>query len=242
MSQVFSIEGNIGSGKSTLIQTLKDKYNGNQQDIIFMEEPVSQWVNIKDKDGENMIEKFYRDQDKYAFSFQMMAYISRLSMLKECIKQHPNSVIICERSLYTDKNVFAKMLFDEDKIEDVNYQIYSKWFDEFAGDIPNTGLIYVRADPEVSYSRVQKRARKGECIPLEYLENCHKYHEEWMDNENTNKLVLDGNCNKKTQSDYNDWINEIKCFILENRDNKDNNRNNTDFRNKTIDDLSLLGC
>lgn len=236
MSQIYSIEGNIGSGKSTLIQKLKDKYNDPNSNIIFMEEPVSQWVNIKDKNGENMIEKFYRDQDKYAFSFQMMAYISRLSMLKECIRQNPNSVIICERSLYTDKNVFAKMLFDEGKIEDVNYQIYSKWFDEFVEDIPNNGLIYVRADPDVSHRRVQKRARKGETIPLSYLENCHKYHEEWMEQKGVNKLILDGNYDKNSDEDYILWMNKIKCFILENK------QNNVDFRKKTIDELSLLGC
>lgn len=235
MARIFSIEGNIGSGKSTLIQKLKDKYNDKQKNIIFMEEPVSQWVNIKDKDGENMIEKFYRDQNKYAFSFQMMAYISRLSMLKECIKQNPNSIIICERSLYTDKNVFAKMLFDEGKIEDVNYQIYSKWFHEFVQDIPNTGLIYVRAEPEVSYRRVKKRARKGEKIPLSYLKNCHKYHEEWMKQKDIVKLILNGNDDKNSDEDYNLWMNKIECFIVNQNDNI-----NEDLLNKSMTESSTL--
>ena len=44
------------------------------------------------------------------------------------IKANPNSIFITERSLLTDKYVFAKMLFDQHKIEDVNYQIYLKMF------------------------------------------------------------------------------------------------------------------
>ena len=64
------------------------------------------------------IEKFYKDQQKYAFSFQMMAYISRLALLRRVIRENPNAIIITERSVFTDKEVFAKMLYDEGKIEE----------------------------------------------------------------------------------------------------------------------------
>jgi deoxyguanosine kinase len=244
MAHIFSIEGNIGSGKSTLVRALKQHYeslNNNEcktTKIVFMEEPVSLWTEIKDASGENMIEKFYKDQHKYAFSFQMMAYISRLSMLKQCIRENPNSIIICERSLYTDKNVFAKMLYDENKIEEVNYQIYLKWFDEFVEDIPNSGIIYVKADPEISHARVEMRARQGENIPLSYLENCHAYHESWMKQEESDVLILDANDNKSTKTDYNLWIETIIRFITYR--SKKNNVNA--ISNKTIEELSMYGC
>ena len=45
----------------------------------------------------------------------MMAYISRLAQLKKIIKEHPWSIIITERSIFTDRNVFAKMLYDNKK-------------------------------------------------------------------------------------------------------------------------------
>ena len=64
----------------------------------------------------------------------MMAYISRLNKLKEAIdslKLKENAVIVTERSLMTDKFVFAKMLYDEKKIEKIEYNIYNKWFDSF---------------------------------------------------------------------------------------------------------------
>jgi len=57
------------------LEYLKQKGN---DDIIFLEEPVKEWENIKDDDGMNKLTKFYEDQKKYSFAFQMMAYISRL--------------------------------------------------------------------------------------------------------------------------------------------------------------------
>jgi hypothetical protein len=60
----------------------------------------------------------------------MMAFISRLSILKKTMKENKNCIIITERSLFTDKFVFAQMLFDKGKIEDVNFKIYLEWFNE----------------------------------------------------------------------------------------------------------------
>lgn len=135
MAQIISIEGNIGSGKSTLLAHLKEKYK-NSSNILFLREPVDEWEGIKDENGVTMLQKFYNDQKTYAFSFQMMAYISRLALLKDAIKNNPNSIIITERSLFTDKMVFAKMLCESGNIEEVNYQIYLKWFECFACEYP----------------------------------------------------------------------------------------------------------
>jgi deoxyadenosine/deoxycytidine kinase len=117
MSQIITIEGNIGSGKSTLLEHLKQKYNANNNnegnnEIIFLREPVDEWENIKDENGTTILQKFYADQKAYSFSFQMMAYISRLALLKEAVEKNPNAIIITERSLVTDKMIFAKMLYD----------------------------------------------------------------------------------------------------------------------------------
>ena len=60
-----------------------------------------------------------------------MMYISRLALLRKTIRENPGCHIVTERSIYTDKNVFAKMLYDDGKIEEVNYKIYLMWFDEF---------------------------------------------------------------------------------------------------------------
>ena len=224
MVYIYTIEGNIGSGKSTFVEILKIYYKNNDN-MVFLQEPVNIWQSIKDDNNKSILEMFYEDQKKYAFSFQMMAYISRVAMLKECMKKNPGKTIICERSVLTDKNVFAKMLYDSGNIESVNYQIYLKWFNEFIDELPINGIIYVKAEPEVSHERVIKRSRKGETIPLSYLKQCHEYHEIWLNNTNINLITLNGDNNKQTNiMDYNDWITIVKDFIKFNE--KENYRMN----------------
>ena len=226
---IVSIEGNIGSGKSTLLETLKTIFKENCN-IVFLREPVDEWEKIKDKDGNTMLQKFYANQQEYSFAFQMMAYISRLTILRETVRdimskiqkqpscENNKYIIITERSLYTDKYVFAKMLYDQGKIEDVMYQIYLNWFDEFAKDFPVNDVIYVNTDPTKCYERIHKRARIGEeVIPLAYLTACHEYHNAFLD-ENTGikatQLVLNGNQDIFQNSHIvDDWIMSIKNFL-----------------------------
>ena len=222
----ISIEGNIGSGKSTLLANLREHYKNNDN-VIFLKEPVDEWAKIKDINGTTILEKFYADQEKYSFSFQMMAYVSRIKVLRDTLKEKnigqdkKHYIIITERSLYTDKLVFAKMLYDSGKIEDVNYQIYLNWFDTFSGEFPVHKVIYVKATPEKCYERIAKRSREGEeNIPLEYLTACSLYHDNMLDKTTdicvcNEQLILDGNIDiyeNKTQVD--EWIQEIEQYIL----------------------------
>ena len=214
---ILSIEGNIGSGKSTVINTLKEYYKSNEKGndkVYFLEEPVSEWVEIKDSDGKNIIEKFYENQEHYSFSFQMMAYISRLAMLKQAIKHCKEKgikLIICERSLQTDKNVFCKMLHDSGKIEDINFQIYNKWFSEFITEIPLIYYVYIKTEPKIAHERVLKRNRKGENISVEYLEMCSTYHDNWLiENGTRNSIVINGNeVSSRTFEKTNEIINKF---------------------------------
>lgn len=215
-TMIISIEGNIGSGKSTLLANLRTVFA--TRNIVFVDEPVDVWAEIKDANGTTMLEKFYADQHKYAFSFQIMAYISRLSLLKAALRENPGAIIITERSLHTDKMVFAKMLFDSGLIEDVNYQIYLKWFDEFSMECPLHKVIYVKADPEICIGRIRKRYRAGESvIPLKYLQDCHKYHERMIHHLcdlNTRLLLLDGDTDIFENADtLPAWIAKITDFI-----------------------------
>ena len=219
---ILSIEGNIGSGKSTLMQNLKEYYKNNPC-VIFLKEPVDEWTRICDSNGVNILEKFYADQEKYSFPFQMMAYISRLNVLRQALKSiTPNSnnkyLIITERSLNTDRFVFAKMLYETGKIEDVNYQIYLNWFDTFSEEFPVNKVVYVKTSPEICHSRISNRARAGEdLIPLEYLQSCDKYHTEMLQQNNAgcqDQLLLDGNIDiYKNANQLEDWLYQINYFV-----------------------------
>jgi len=234
--QIISIEGNIGSGKSTLLANLKKHFEHNAN-VIFLKEPVDEWEKIKDENGTTILSKFYADQEKYSFPFQMMAYVSRLKVLRDSLKQfvfnnkpdqnnpdqnNPNQkiILITERSLYTDKMVFAKMLYDSGKMEHVNYQIYLNWFDTFYDEYPINKVIYVKTNPKKCHDRISIRAREGEDnIPLEYLETCDAYHNKMLDKEEkecicNNQLVLDGNVDIYANSNIlNEWLESITKFI-----------------------------
>ena len=167
-----------------------------------------------------MLEKFYANQKEYAFPFQMMAYISRLALFKNTIKENPDAIIITERSLNTDREVFAKMLYDTGFIELVNYKIYMKWFDTFARDCLISKVIYVNTDPKICFDRIKKRSRTGESsIPLDYLENCHKYHEDMLDvSKDTcickDQIVLNGNIDIfQNEEHLNMWLEEIQVHF-----------------------------
>lgn len=210
-----TVQGNIGSGKSTLIHYLRSMYQSKDDvRVCFLQEPVDEWNTIKDSNGVTMLELFYGDQERYAFGFQMMAYISRLVILKRAIEEGYD-IIISERSLDTDRNIFAKMLHDDGKISDVEYQIYMKWFDEFKKDFPDELIVYVKTSPIVAHTRVGIRGRKGENIPLEYLQKCHDYHEQWIGGIPLHRVCeLDGNIDiNDSPLVFHNWKRRIDEFL-----------------------------
>lgn len=207
-SFIISIEGNIGSGKSTLVNLLKKH---SKQDVIFCHEPVDVWSTIRDGDSKSILNHFYEDKQKYAFAFQMMAYVSRLSILNQTLRAHPNCIIVSERSIETDCHVFAKMLHDQGVMNDIEHQIYLKWFDEFSTGLQIQGIIHMDTSPTRCFERILTRNREGEIIQMQYLNDCHMYHEDWLKRCN-NVLKIDGNLNLDDDV-VNKWVQTIDNFI-----------------------------
>jgi len=217
---LVSFDGDIGSGKSTMMKKAEEYY-ANHANVIFADEPTEKWKLIKDKNGTEMLKLFYQDQEKHAFKFQIMAFVSRLAGLREIVKenQEKNIIIITERSLYTDKEIFAKMLYDQGKMSDVEHQIYLTLFDEFASEFEVNKVVYIRTDPAKCHERIHIRAREGEeLIPLAYLEECHRYHEAFLDQDRglfKEQLVLNGNQDiYQNPTLASDWMQQIDVFIF----------------------------
>lgn len=197
--KLISIEGDIGAGKTTLIEKLK-KDNPTWH---FIDEPVSTWVNIKDKDNKNLLEVFYEDKNRYSYTFQNCALLSRAinikkridEWMKDCetnpeLKQH--NVFITERCLETDYYVFAKMLYDDSCMNDIEWTLYKMWYDYIKNQsYPLSKIIYVNTPPDICMDRIKTRGRKGEeCIPLEYLRSLDKYQSKWLSEEKERIPVL----------------------------------------------------
>jgi len=227
--QIISLDGNIGSGKTTLMKYLiKNKTyfesKSPETEFLFLLEPVDSWNEIRDEHNVPILTKFYEDQERYGFSFQMMAYLSRLSLLKKTIedflkrKQENNSkeklIIITERSLLTDRDVFCKMLYDTKKICSLDYNVYNKMVDMFSDDYPVNKIIYLLTKPEVCAERTVKRAREGENkISSEYLWLCdiyHKYMVDIFEKNNGKQKILELEDNNEELS----LLEKILSFIL----------------------------
>jgi deoxyadenosine/deoxycytidine kinase len=187
--KLISIEGDIGAGKTTLIDKLK-KENPTWH---FIDEPVHTWVNIKNKDGTNLLEVFYDNKERYSYTFQNCALLSRAlnikqtidNWMKECetkpeLKEH--NVFVTERCLETDYYVFAKMLYDDNLMNDIEWTLYKMWYEYIKGQsYPLTKIIYVNTPPDICMERIKIRSRKGEdAIPLSYLENLDIYQAKWL--------------------------------------------------------------
>lgn len=219
MPYIVSIEGNIGSGKSTFLRSLQQHARDTITDyeIECIQEPVDEWNQIKDSSGESILEKFYANQKEYAFSFQIMAYITRLRKLIHAVKHRPNCVYVCERSLETDKYVFAKMLYDSKKIREIDWIIYNHWFNTFVDTFKTNLIIYINTTPNNCHARIQSRNRKGEeTIPLDYLQTCHEYHTSWIQHTDTHTETFDGNIDIRSQDKYVELIQSVSQCIRTN--------------------------
>ena len=181
--RLISLEGNIGTGKTTfivilqrLLQTLYPT-----KEIVFLKEPIDEWFKINDDNGRNILDYFYKDQERWSYSFQMNAFISRMKQ----IEQYANKdvIVICERCVFTDKNVFATLLYETNKISKMEWKLYEQWFEWLTQNdelLPNH-YIYLQADYKISYERMLKRARTEEdAIPIEYIEKVAEKHDDWM--------------------------------------------------------------
>lgn len=223
MPTIISIEGNTGSGKSTLINHIEENFKiANINNIHFLKEKVDVWESIKDKKNINILEHYYINKGKWSFSFQLLALITKLESIKELIKKHgENIIIICERSFQADREIFVKMHNKDRFINDIELQIYDRYLQNVLEDFKVDGSIYLKTDPIICYSRIKKRKRKGEnIINIDYLIKCKKYYDSYFNKTSLTTLSLKNDNNNIEDITFKREIIEyINKIIEEKKDN-----------------------
>lgn len=174
---LLMIEGNIGAGKTTFLRLIQEQLP--EVSIIF--EPVDQWQTMEN--GDNLLDLFYKDMPRWAYTFQTYAFISRI---KKLIQHQKNSIAefnVMERSVYCDRFCFAKNCFENGTISALEWHLYKDlfaWLVRSYAPVP-AGFVYLQATPETCNARVNKRSRSEEqSIPLTYLQALHQRHEDWL--------------------------------------------------------------
>jgi len=174
---ILSLEGNIGAGKTTFLTALAERF----PDYQIVLEPIEEWTK---KYGESSIlELFYADKARWAFTFQVCAIQTLVAAVKQVSSE--KTIVITERSALTSRFVFAQMLKDAGFITELEWSLYLRIFDEYA--LPISGIIYLDTDPVTSAERILKRGRPGETVSLEYLMDLDVRHRDWL---NTTELPV----------------------------------------------------
>ncbi|XP_025787545.1 deoxyguanosine kinase, mitochondrial isoform X1 [Lynx canadensis] len=190
----LSIEGNIAVGKSTFVKLLTETY----PEWHIATEPVATWQNVQAAGTQkaytaqnlgNLLDMMYQEPARWSYTFQTCSFMSRLKVQLEPFPekqlQSKKAVQIFERSVYSDRYIFAKNLFENGSLSDIEWHIYQDWhsflLQEFASRVKLHGFIYLQATPQVCWKRLHHRAREEEKgIELAYLEQLHSQHEAWL--------------------------------------------------------------
>ena len=192
-------EGNIAAGKSTIGRRLAAS-----QLFEFIEEPVGSW---QEGFEENLLELFYRDTKRWAFTFQLAAFTTRAKTWTEVLALTDHRNIVLERSIYCDRYVFAKNCYQSGVMSKTEWQLYCRLWDWLESNwcAEPDRIVYLRTPAEVCSERIAARGRSEESkIPAEYLRDLEQLHDEWL-LENPKATVIDG-CRQWTAREIYDHL------------------------------------
>lgn len=197
MPFTVTIEGNIGSGKSTFLEHFR-----HNDAIRVVEEPVKLWQNVA---GVNLLDRMYKDAKRNAFLFQSYA---QLTMLQNYGNVGPSSlqrpIKVMERSLYSTR-LFIEHLSDSGILAKEETEVLCQWhrWIMLQGNVRTDLIIYLRTDPQIAMERIKQRNRSEESgISLKYIQDIHHLHEDWLIRRSILSvpcpvIVLDANRNKE---------------------------------------------
>ena len=177
---IIFVEGNIATGKSTFLNLIS-KHLHNIQTI---HEPVDKWTQLKDSNNINILDYFYKDMEKYTYSFQSFAFLSRVMLLDEIDKN--KNLIFIERSIFSDREIFAKNCVKNGTMKEIEWNLYTKWFDWMLKKLhleegENYLHLYLQCPANECYRRLKERNREEEKnVSQDYLQEIHDRHEEWL--------------------------------------------------------------
>jgi deoxyadenosine/deoxycytidine kinase len=166
MNKFIAIAGNIGVGKSTLVDLLCQRLGWTP---FF--EPVAQNPYLSD---------FYSDMHAWGFHSQVFFLTHRLRIHHQVIQF--NGSAIQDRSIYEDAEIFAKNLFQQGTLNVRDFETYQNLYKILSEFLPPPDLvIYLRASVGTLINRISMRGRDFEkSISPEYLSQLNNLYEVWI--------------------------------------------------------------
>ncbi|MBG7609541.1 MAG: deoxynucleoside kinase [Anaerolineae bacterium] len=167
MKKYVAVAGNIGVGKSTLVEMLCQRLNWTP-----FYEPVSENPYLPD---------FYKDMETWAFHSQIFFLTHRLRAHRNLL-DHSSSAIQ-DRSVYEDAEVFAHNLYLQKQMSERDYHSYRELYLVLSEFLPPPDLVvYLRASVTTLQRRIQRRGRNYERqIEAEYLQQLNNLYKSWIE-------------------------------------------------------------
>ncbi|HNR02071.1 MAG TPA: deoxynucleoside kinase [Anaerolineaceae bacterium] len=166
MKKFIAVAGNIGVGKSTLVEMICERL-----ECLPFYEPVAENPYLSD---------FYKDMPSWSFHSQIFFLTHRLRIHQDLVRT-PGSVMQ-DRSIYEDAEVFAQNLFLQGHISERDYATYRSLYRTLAEYLPPPDLvIYLRASVPTLLKRIALRNRDYErSIEPDYLDRLNGLYENWI--------------------------------------------------------------
>jgi len=167
MKRSIAIAGNMGTGKSTLVDFLSRTYG-----ISPFYEP---------NDENPYLGDFYADMRRWAFQSQLY-FLSNKFRLHQELDRQPG-VVALDRTIFEDAEVFATALYQMRKISKRDWLTYRGLYDAILDAIrPPDLMIYLRCSMRTLKARIRLRGRAMEKdVPLAYLKRLDRLYEQWID-------------------------------------------------------------
>jgi deoxyadenosine/deoxycytidine kinase len=186
---IVSLEGGIGTGKTSLLRKLR-----HLEGFHVIEEPVAEWEEYGPEKS-NELEAFYRDPIRNTFKFQaiVMTTAAAAHRAGELVQhRQPGTAVIIERSPWTGMNCFQRVAVERGTLGLNENALLIMLANAVTAPLHRgTRTIYLRARPAASMERILARARPAEMgddmvrekrstIEMSYLKQLHCTHEEWL--------------------------------------------------------------
>lgn len=145
MSTFISIEGNIGSGKSTVLKIIRQNF----PELTILDEPLASWEKVGENGTVNLLKLYYSDPKRWGFTFQIYAFMSRLKKWSEFSRMQCLTTKVSERSLLSDRYIFANIMRDMNILSELEHEAYLSCYRDLSKmqNIAKVkGVIYVQCD------------------------------------------------------------------------------------------------
>jgi len=166
MKRSIAIAGNMGSGKSTLVEFLSRTYG-----VTPFYEP---------NDENPYLADFYKDMRGWAFQSQLYFLSNKFRLHQELDRQ--SGVVALDRTIFEDAEIFATALYQMRKISKRDWETYQGFYGAILDAIqPPDLMIYLRCSMRTLRQRIRLRGRKMEQdVPLPYLKRLDRLYENWI--------------------------------------------------------------